>query len=143
MVFLGEARLSMDPKNRLTIPAKWRSEQPLTELYLVMSLGRGCLAALTPAGLEKAAEKAFSQAANLEAHEIFKNQFFSTAALCPLDAQGRILLSDEFRKFAVIEKEVVLTGGGTKFDIWNPKAWQQWKAVNLPTYQTILKSIGL
>lgn len=46
-------------------------------------------------------------------------------------------------KFAGIEKEVVLAGGDSKFDIWNPEAWELRQQAVMPTYASILKSLGL
>ena len=50
------------------------------------------------------------------------DHFFASAVNCPVDSQGRMVLSDELCRFAGIEKEkeVVLAGSGAKFDIWNP-----------------------
>jgi MraZ protein len=144
LVFSGEFRPVLDGKKRLTIPSKWRSEA-LEDLFIVKSLDRGCLVAMPLAVLHAKGETAASQAPSLEAHQIFKDLFFASAVNCPVDSQGRVLLSDELCQFAGIEKEkpVVLAGSGEKFDIWTPEAWQQRLEAADATYKTILKSIGL
>jgi MraZ protein len=42
-----------------------------------------------------------------------------------LDAAGRLLISPVLRKFAGLEKEVMLVGQGSHFELWSEQAWQQ------------------
>jgi division/cell wall cluster transcriptional repressor MraZ len=143
-VFSGEFRPLLDAKKRLTIPARWRSDT-LGNLFIIKSLTRGCLVAMPLAVLNAMGDNAGSQAASVEAHQAFKDHFFASAVDCPVDSQGRMVLSDDQCRFARIEKEkeVVLAGSGAKFDIWTPEAWQERKEAVTPTYTTILKSLGL
>src|ERR1700678_4782311 len=121
LVLSGEFRLAVDPKKRVTIPARWRASG-LEDVYIIKSLTRGCLVAMTLEVLHDMGEKAGSQATTVEDHQAFKDQFFASALNCPVDSQGRMVLPEELCKFAGIEKEAVLTGSGQKFDIWNPIA---------------------
>jgi MraZ protein len=143
LVFSGEFRPVLDQKKRLTIPARWRPDGRLEELFIVKSPSRGCLAAMPQEVLEAMGEKAAAQAPTVEAHQAFMDQFFASALICPVDSQGRMVLADELCRFARIDKEVVLAGSGMKFDIWNPEAWEQQRKITSPTYETILKSLGL
>ena len=93
--------------------------------------------------LEEMGEKAAAQSNTVEDHQIFKDYFFANAVNCPIDSQGRMVLSEELIRFAGIEKEAVLAGSGQKFDIWNPAAWEAQRQKVTPTYTTILKSLGL
>lgn len=86
----------LDKKNRLTIPARWRPEGRLEELFIVKSQTRGCLAAMPQEVLQAMGEKAASQAASVEAHQAFKDHFFANAAICPVDSQGRMVLSEDY-----------------------------------------------
>jgi MraZ protein len=144
LVFSGEFRPLLDGKKRLTIPARWRSAE-LEELFIIKSLDRGCLVAMPQPVLDAMGQKAASQAPTVEAHQKFVDHFFASAVNCPLDSQGRMVLSDELCKFAGLEKEkeVVLAGSGAKFDIWTPDAWRQRQEADAATYATILKSLGL
>jgi MraZ protein len=42
---------------------------------------------------------------------------------CEMDKQGRLLLPEQLRKFAGMDKKVVLVGQLNKFEIWNELAW--------------------
>ena len=44
---------------------------------------------------------------------------------CQLDAQGRILLSQELRDYAGIKRQAVILGQGNKFEIWDQTSWQE------------------
>ena len=143
LVFSGEFRPSLDQKKRLTIPARWRPEGRLEELFIVKSLHRGCLSALPGEVLEAMGERAAEKAPTIEDHQTFKDQFFASAAICPVDSQGRMVLSDDLCRFAGIDRETVLAGSGSKFDIWNPEAWDRQKQATAATYATILKGLGL
>jgi len=41
-----------------------------------------------------------------------------------LDSAGRLLVSPVLRKFASLEKQVMLVGQGSHFELWNMDAWQ-------------------
>lgn len=49
-----------------------------------------------------------------------------------MDGQGRVLLPDVHRKFAALEKQIVLLGQGAKFEIWDEDTFStkrdQWQA---------------
>jgi MraZ protein len=40
-----------------------------------------------------------------------------------MDAQGRVLLPPELRKFASLDKRVALVGQGNKFELWDEDTW--------------------
>jgi len=42
-----------------------------------------------------------------------------------IDSAGRVLISPELRRFAQLEKSVVLVGQGRKFELWNDERWTQ------------------
>lgn len=93
--------------------------------------------------LQEMGEKAAQQARTVEEHQAFKDFFFASAVICPVDSQGRMVLSEELCKAAGIEKEVVLAGSDNKFDLWSPEAWAQRKQQLAPTYVTVMKNLGL
>lgn len=142
LVFSGEFRFSLDEKKRLTVPSRWRAGG-LSEVFIIRSLNRGCLAAVTQEMLEALGEEAASQAGTVADHRTFKDHFFSKAVTCPIDSQGRMVLPEDLCRFAGIKKELVLAGGGSKFDIWNPESWERHQAAMASTYETILKNLGI
>jgi len=142
LAFTGEFRPLLDEKKRLTIPARWRFPE-MTELFIITSPSHRCLSAMPLTTLEKISEDAAAKAETTEQYQSFKDHFFSSAVTCPVDSQGRMVLSEELCLYAGIKKETVLAGGKTKFDIWNPAAWGKRHQATAPNYETIMKRLGL
>jgi MraZ protein len=47
------------------------------------------------------------------------------ADVLSLDSAGRLLVNAVLRKFARLEKEVILVGQGSHFELWDEAAWDQ------------------
>ena len=47
------------------------------------------------------------------------------ASDCQLDSQGRILIPQELRDYARLQKSAVILGQGNKFEIWNQNSWEE------------------
>ena len=49
-----------------------------------------------------------------------------------LDGQGRILIPQELRSYAALDKQAVILGQGNKFEVWDQASWEaqrdQWLA---------------
>lgn len=53
----------------------------------------------------------------------FKLFFMSGATECEFDKQGRILVPASLRKYADLQKDVVLTGVDTRIELWSAEKW--------------------
>jgi len=53
-----------------------------------------------------------------------KRFLIGNASECEMDGQGRLLLPEKLRRFAGVEKRIVLVGQLNKFEIWNESAWE-------------------
>ena len=42
-----------------------------------------------------------------------------------IDASGRLLIAPELRRFAALDKQVMLVGQGSHFEIWASDAWEK------------------
>jgi MraZ protein len=42
-----------------------------------------------------------------------------------MDGSGRVLVAPELRRYAALEKQVMLVGQGSHFELWNREAWEQ------------------
>lgn len=72
------------------------------------------------------------------------------ASDCQLDTQGRILIPQELRDYARLQKSAVILGQGNKFEIWNQKSWEEQRDLWLSALDEIdgepseaLKSLSL
>lgn len=120
-MFQGRSALSLDVKGRVLIPAKHRAalnDQAGVELTLTKH-PHGCLLLFPrPVWLEQR-EKIAAWPMSARA---WQRIFLGSAEDVDIDASGRILISPELRLAARLEKEIVLMGMGTHFEIWNAQA---------------------
>jgi MraZ protein len=54
--------------------------------------------------------------------------FRTSAALCPLDEEGRLYLPHLFRQYAQIERDVLVVGVICNLELWSPKLWEGYAA---------------
>jgi len=122
-VFLGEYVHTIDEKNRLAIPARFR--QDLADgLYLTKGVDR-CLYVLTPEGWNRLAERiAGLPSMQTDARRIQRHFFSGAAPLVP-DKLGRILIPQSLRSYANLENEVVIAGVHSRIEIWRRETWDE------------------
>lgn len=126
-MFRGATNLSMDAKGRLAVPAKHR------DALLIQSAGNVVLTAHPHGCLLLYPQPAWEPIqAKVMALSSFDNQSSSLQRLLvgyaediTVDAAGRLLISPTLRGFAGLEKEVMLVGQGSHFEIWNMQAWHK------------------
>ena len=58
-------------------------------------------------------------------------------------AQGRIGLTDELLQHAGVEKEAVLVGMLTRFEIWSPERWAEVDRNAMQNFSEAAKQVGL
>ncbi len=133
-MFRGVSAINLDAKGRMAIPTRYRSElQELCEGQLVVTVAvnerclgeKGCLWLYPMPEWEKV-EVTISKLPTLNKMATKLRRFLiGNATECDMDAQGRLLLPDKLRKFANMEKQIVLIGQLNKFEIWNQNAWDE------------------
>ena len=121
-MFMGEYRHTIDLKGRLIVPAKYREQ--LGESFVVTKGLDNCLF-IYPEDEWLAFEQKLKNlpVANKNARK-FTRFFLAGATNCVLDKQGRILIPNNLREFAVLEKEVVLVGISNRIEIWSKENWE-------------------
>lgn len=121
-MFMGEYNHTVDTKGRLIVPSKFREQ--LGDGFVVTKGLDGCLFVYPMAEWERIEEsfRGVSQASK-EARK-FARFFFSGAAQCEVDKQGRILLPTVLREYAGLTKDVVMAGAGTRIEIWDKDRWE-------------------
>ena len=131
-VFTGFFEHTLDDKGRLTIPSAWRHAQTeeggVGGAFLATPHPDGYIAVLPPAEVTKLREKVSAQKLGDSAAQAFLARFFSRTQGFTVDKAGRTLLSPELLKHAGIEREAVLVGSLTKFNIYSPARWKQEEA---------------
>jgi len=121
----GEFQNNLDAKGRLIVPAKLKEE--LGYKFIITKGVEKCLLVYPMESWEKMKEET-SQ--NLDffnpAARKFERYFFGAAETCEVDKQGRVLIPQNLRKFAGIEKEVYTIGTGKKLEIWSKDEYDEY-----------------
>jgi MraZ protein len=126
--YTGLFRHSLDDKFRLTIPSAWRYAHEESATFLATPHPDGYIAVLPPAEVEKLHAKIAQIALSDGGGQDFAARFFAQTQSFSFDKSGRVGLEDALIEHAGIEKDAVLVGSLTKFNIYAPARWQKVEA---------------
>jgi MraZ protein len=123
-MFFGEHEHTIDDKNRLTLPARFRDA-----LAGGVVLTRGLDTCLDVYARDDwdgmvAAQLAPLDPFSKEARRL-KRFFFSAASDAELDKQGRVLVPPALLRHANLGREVVVAGVHDHLEIWDRAAWAE------------------
>ena len=121
-MFMGRYNHTIDPKGRLSIPSKYR--EVLGDEFVVSKGMDGCLYVYANDDWKVFEGKLASLPLMSEEARQFARFFLSGAQPVTVDKQGRILMPQDLRDFAGLEKDVVLAGMGSRIEIWSLERWK-------------------
>lgn len=147
-LLIGRHDYSLDPKNRLPVPPKYREILAVEKgrSFFLTSGMEGCLYLFLPAQWEKllADDLKMFSLPNKEQERAFKRKFFSEAVEVEPDAQGRILVPQYLKEHAGLKGEVLVQGAGNRAEIWDSQRWAAYeKSTVAPAYKKIGKSLEI
>ena len=122
-MLLGEHEHTIDDKNRLTLPAKFRRD---FEDGCVVTRGLdGCLWAWTPDGWDNYRDSILSTLHPLSKEGRRMQRFFYAGAIeTELDKQGRVGIPGALLEHAKLGRDVVVAGVHDHLEIWDRAAWR-------------------
>lgn len=122
-MFLGEYEHTLDDKNRLTLPAKFRDSFPDG---LVLTRGMdGCLYAYPRTDWQRLVESRLAALDPLSRDDrMILRHFFSGASEAVPDRQGRVMLPAALTNHAGLGRDLVVAGVFDHLEIWNRAAWR-------------------
>ena len=125
MVFRGVTRLSLDAKGRMAMPARYRDGLlAACDGRLIVTVDRDrCLLIYPLPEWERIERDVLSRPNMNPGVRELQRLLVGHATDCEFDGQGRILLPPELRRFAALDKHVMLVGQGNKFELWDEQAW--------------------
>jgi len=110
----GNFEHKIDAKGRLFIPSTLRDE--LGEIFHVTISVEDCLTAYSNESWERFLDKVRAMPIRQQPK---MRPFFSNAARCELDSQGRFLLPQKLRDRIGLKKDVTVVGSGTFVQFWD------------------------
>ncbi|MBS4535419.1 division/cell wall cluster transcriptional repressor MraZ [Clostridium sp. D2Q-14] len=124
-MFIGEHIHSIDKKGRVIVPAKFREN--LGSSFIVTKGLDNCLFVYPLEEWNVLENKLKSLPLTRKDARAFVRFFFAGATECELDKQGRILIPNNLRCHAKLDKEATIIGVSNRIEIWSS---QEWKAYN-------------
>ncbi|HET9050511.1 MAG TPA: division/cell wall cluster transcriptional repressor MraZ [Candidatus Dormibacteraeota bacterium] len=120
-MFYGNFRHQVDGKGRVAVPAQFRRDLPPGSIVAFGTEGR---LVIRPPEEWAALERQHSITAETPAEARRYLRFlYSSAREVELDAQGRVLLDPEHRRFAGIDGRAVFTGMGRWVEVVGEDVW--------------------
>ena len=123
-MFYGEYQHSVDTKGRVIIPSKFRDE--LGEKFIITKGLDNCLFAYSSEEWTNLETKLRSLPFTDKDVRAFVRFFFAGATECELDKQGRILIPQNLREYASLEKDVYIIGVSTRVEVWDKSKWESY-----------------
>lgn len=121
-MFVGKYHNSIDSKSRVIVPAKFREELG-SKCIIAKALDR-CLTIYTIPQWEKFVQEKLEilPTGNPQARKL-KRHFYSSAAECDVDKQGRLTIPQELKEYAGIEKDLITVGSDKTIEVWSKEQW--------------------
>ena len=119
--FTGEYEYSLDKKNRLIIPARFRKAlDKANDKTFVITKGLDNCLVLYPLNEWNNVERQLGQLSTIrEKNRNFIRNIVRHAAYLKYDGQGRVAVPGSLLSYSKIKKEVILIGMINKIEIWD------------------------
>lgn len=123
-MLIGQYEHTIDAKKRLALPAKFRGE--LGNKVVVTKGVEKCLIVYTEKEFSVISEKLSNLTFSQPEARSFTRTMLAGAMEVSLDKLGRILVPDYLKKYAGLNKNVVICGLSNRLEIWDLEKWNAW-----------------
>ena len=124
--FRGTFDHTLDAKNRLTVPARYRATLA-DGVVLAMPVDlKPCVGVWQPQEYELYSRRALAELPPLSPDLSELERFFYGNSLeTELDAAGRIMVPGFLSEHAGLQREVVIVGAGDRLELWSRASWNE------------------
>lgn len=134
--FIGIHFYSLDTKNRLAVPAKFRTLLEIQKESILTQGLESCLTLYSASAWQNLKEKLETYSLkNKMDQRAFKRMLFSSACDVTFDEEGRILIPQHLVEYAKLKKDVAVIGLGGKIEIWSKNLWQKYEKKQKTTFE--------
>ena len=125
--FLGEYEATIDSKGRFLLPVGFKKQLP-EETNAQFVINRGLEKCLTLYPIQNW-QPLFDKITKLNDFNPkvreFRRQFFNGATMMEPDSAGRLLIPQNLKEHAGLEKDIVLVSAVNKIEIWDVNKYKQ------------------
>lgn len=127
MMFLGTYEPKLDDKGRVILPARFREDM---EGGIVLTRGQEhCIYAFPAQEFEQMTVELRRAPLSSKQARDYVRVLLSGAYKEVPDKQGRITLPPDLREYAGLDRELTVIGAGSRAEIWNSQAWNDYLSV--------------
>ena len=135
-MFLGTYSPRLDTKGRIILPAKFREE---LSAGLVLTRGQErCLYVFSAEEFERIHEQMRSAPLSSRQARDYMRVFLSGASDEVPDKQGRVTIPAALREYARLDRELVVIGAGSRAEIWDAQAWDEYLARTVAVFAQLV-----
>lgn len=141
MMFTGTYQNSIDSKNRMIIPSRYRD---MLGGHCMLTRGFDkCLYIYAMEDYEVLVDKIRKLPQSDRDVRKFIREFFSNTEECHLDSQGRILIPQHLRDYAGISKGLVTKGAMDKIEIWSTEVLSDPDGENMMDNEEFVRKLDM
>ena len=138
-MLMGEYHHSIDEKNRLIIPSKFRNE--LGDKFIITRGLEKCLFVYPMEECKNIVEKIRTLPFTKKDSRNFTRFFMSGATLCMLDKSGRACITSPLVHYAGLSRDCVIIGANDRLEIWDSDAWNKFFESNEDEFANIAENL--
>ena len=139
IMLMGEYHHSIDEKNRLIIPSKFRND--LGEKFVITRGLEKCLFVYSLVEWENIINKLRSLPFTKKDSRDFTRFFLSGATECILDKSGRVCITSPFGDYAGVTKNCVIICANDRLEIWDKEKWDNFFIMNEENFANISENL--
>lgn len=139
-MFIGEYHFSLDDKGRVAIPTKFKAD--LKEGAVVTRGLDNCLFVYPKLEWEKLATRLAGLPISQANTRAFARLMLAGAMEVEIDKQGRVVLPEYLRKYAGLDKQVVIAGLYNRVEIWESEVWDRYSKQTEKSSGDIAERLG-
>jgi len=138
-MFRGSTKVTLDDKGRMVMPTRIREQiNAQSQGKVVVTVDRdSCLLIYPLPEWEQIERKLMSLPTLNPQSRKLQRLMVGHATDLDLDGHGRILLPQELREFAHLERQLMLVGQGNRYELWNEARWNERRDEWLQSEETL------
>ena len=125
-MFLGKFSRTLDSKSHFSVPPAYRGSLA-RGAYVTQGFDRN-LQVLTSEAFQEIYRTVVSLNIANPLARLLLRLILGTAQESGVDANGELVIPEELKEFANLNKDIYLIGQGEYFEIWSPDLWDQQEA---------------